>query len=169
MLLGTLHSLSPLTPQSNISGLSDWVDPEMNREIASAPEKSEASFCARRTAAVARPPQEPCADFPDWSLKRAHGAGWGKREETTRRLGARALNLCIYSSGPTRRALAGSVYFSRNNPTTAERPDNLTPRTILLYMQINGILNSKLSNSNSKSQPKPEGGKININDVSVKY
>ena len=27
-------------------------------------------------------------------------------------------------SGPARRALAVSVYFSRNNPTTTERPDN---------------------------------------------
>ena len=67
----------------------------MNREIASAPEKSEASFCARRTAAVARPSQEPCAHFPNWSLKRAHGAGRGKREKMARRLGARALNVCI--------------------------------------------------------------------------
>ena len=62
--------------------------PEMNREIASAPEKSEASFCARRTAAVLRPSMEPWAHFPDWSLERAHGAGRGKREKTAPRLGA---------------------------------------------------------------------------------
>ena len=60
------------------------VHTEMNREITSAPEKSEVSFCARRTAVVSRPSMEPCAHFPDWSLKRAHGAGRGKREKTVR-------------------------------------------------------------------------------------
>ena len=51
----------------------------MNREIASAPEKSEASFCERRTAAVSRPSMEACAHFPDWSLnvrmERSRGEG----------------------------------------------------------------------------------------------
>ena len=56
----------------------------MNREIASAPEKSEASFCAWRTTAVLWPSMESCAHFPDWSLERAHGAGRGSGR---RRLG----------------------------------------------------------------------------------
>ena len=71
------------------------MKPEMNREIASASEKSEASFYARRTAAVSRSSIEPCAHLPDWSLERAHGAGRRKRERTARRLDARALNVYI--------------------------------------------------------------------------
>ena len=57
---------------------------EMNREIASAPEKSEARFCGRRIAAVSRPSMEPCPHFPEWSMVRAHGAGRGSGR---RRLG----------------------------------------------------------------------------------
>ena len=77
------------------SGAVCLVVTEMNREIASTPEKSEASFCARRTAAVSRPSMELCAHFPDWSMERAHGAGRGKWEKTARRLDARALNVCM--------------------------------------------------------------------------
>ena len=97
------------------------LEPEMNREIASAPEKSEARFCARRTAAVARPTQEPCAHFPDWSLKRAHGAGRGKREKTARRLGARALNVCLLERPDAPRACRLSLLL----PTTRQWPSGL--------------------------------------------
>ena len=38
---------------------------EMNREIASAPEKSEADFCARRTAALSRPQHQTVHTPPD--------------------------------------------------------------------------------------------------------
>ena len=72
-----------------------FVIPEMNREIARAPEKSEADFCARRTAAVSRQRRRTVHTPPDWLLKRVyrHGAERGKREKTARRLGARALML----------------------------------------------------------------------------
>ena len=86
----------------------------MNREIASAPEESEASFCARRTAAVSWPSVEPCAHFPDWSLERAHGAGRGKREKTARPLGARALNVCILERPGNCRSVGHFYYIHAN-------------------------------------------------------
>ena len=129
------------------------IQPEMNREIASAPKKSEVDFYARRAAALSRPRHRTVHTPPDWLLKRVYGTERSKREKTARRLGARALSW----SGPARRALAVSVYFSRNNPTTTERPDkSALGRKFLLYTQINGFSNSKLPNPNSKSQPKPE-------------
>ena len=67
----------------------------MNREIASAPEKSEADFCARRTAAVLRQRRRTVHTPPDWLLKRVYGAERGKLEKTARRLGACALNVCM--------------------------------------------------------------------------
>ena len=67
----------------------------MNREIASAPEKIEADFCARRTAAVLRQRRRTVHTPPDWLLKPVYGAERGKREKTARRLGARALNVCM--------------------------------------------------------------------------
>ena len=73
--------------------------PEMNREIASAPEKREANFCARRTDTVSRQRRQTVHTPPDWLLKRVYGAERGKRDKTARRLGA--------------------LYFSSNNPTTA--------------------------------------------------
>ena len=102
----------------------------MNREIASAPEKSEASFCARRIAAVSTPSMEPCAHFPDWSLERAHGAGWRKREKTGRRLGARALNVCILERRDALRACRLCLLL----PTTRQWPSGLAiaARTFLL-------------------------------------
>ena len=50
------------------------VSPEMNREIASAPEKSEADFCSRRAAALSRPRHRTVHTPPDWLLKRVYGA-----------------------------------------------------------------------------------------------
>ena len=67
----------------------------MNREIASAPEKSEADFCARRAAALSWPRHRTVHTPPDWMLKRVYGAVRGKREKTVLRLGARALNVCM--------------------------------------------------------------------------
>ena len=67
----------------------------MNREIASAPEKSEADFWARRTAAVSRQRRRTVHTPPDWLLKRVYGAEGGKPEKTAWRLGARALNVCM--------------------------------------------------------------------------
>ena len=67
----------------------------MNREIASAPEKSEADFCARRTTAVSRQRRRTVHTPPVWLLKRVYGAERGKREKTARRLGARALSVCM--------------------------------------------------------------------------
>ena len=92
----------------------------MNREIASAPEKSEASYCARYTAAVSRPSMEPCAHFPDWSLERAHGAGWGKREMTARRFGERALNVYILERPDAPRTGRLYLFTPSNNRTMAE-------------------------------------------------
>ena len=63
-------------------------------EIASAPEKSKAHFCARRTAAVSRQRRRTVHTPPDWLLKRVYGAERGK-EKTAWRLGARALNVCM--------------------------------------------------------------------------
>ena len=77
-------------------------------------------FCVRRTAAVSRQRRRTVHTPPDWLLKRVYGVERGKREKTARRLGARALNVCMLE----RPALAVSVYFSRDNSTTAERPDN---------------------------------------------
>ena len=54
----------------------------MNREIASAPEKSEADFCARRAAALSRPRYGTVHTPPDWLLKRVYGTEHGKREKT---------------------------------------------------------------------------------------
>ena len=150
----------------------------MNRENASAPEQSEADFCARRTAAVSRQRRRTVDTPPDWLLKRVYGAERGKREKMARRLGAHVLNVCMLERLGAPRA--SRLYFSRNNPTT--RFDNairqrdpisaiVRPlgRKFLLYTHINGFSNSKLLNPNSKSQPKLEGGKININDFSVAY
>ena len=66
--------------------VSEWgVQAEMNREVASAPEKTEADFCARRTAAVSRQRHRTEHTPPDWLLKRVYGAERGKREKTARR------------------------------------------------------------------------------------
>ena len=66
---------------------------EMNREIASAPEKSEADFGAQRAAGLSRQRHRTVHTPPDWLFKRVYGAKRGKRENTARRLGARALNV----------------------------------------------------------------------------
>ena len=42
----------------------------MNREIASAPEKSEADFCELRAAALSRPRHGTVHTLHDWLLKR---------------------------------------------------------------------------------------------------
>ena len=57
---------------------------EMNREIASAPKKSEANFCERRATALSRPRHRTVHTPPDWLLKRVYGAEWGKREKSAR-------------------------------------------------------------------------------------
>ena len=71
------------------------AQPGMNREIASAPEKSEADFCVRRTAAVSRQRCRTVHTPPDWLLKRVYGVERGKREKTARRLGACTLNRAL--------------------------------------------------------------------------
>ena len=71
-----------------------YILPEMNREIASSPEKSEADFCARHAAALSRPRHRTVHTPPDWLLKRVYGAERGKREKTAQLLGVRELNVC---------------------------------------------------------------------------
>ena len=100
-----------------------------------------------------------------WNVRMERGGGSGRR-----RLGGlvHVHWTCVYSSGPTRRALAGSVYFFQQPDNGRAAWQSPLGRTFLLYTQINEIFNSKLPNlNNSKWQPKPEGGKININDFSV--
>ena len=64
----------------------------MNREIASAPEKSVASFCARRTAAVWRPSGRTMRKFSCLVVGTCVWSGRRKRQKTAWRLGAHALN-----------------------------------------------------------------------------
>ena len=141
----------------------------MNREIASAPEKSEADFCARRTAAISRQRRRNIHMPPDWLLKGVYGADRGKREKTARRLGARALNVCMLERPGAPRACRLCLLLPQQCDNDRRLLTIATRSKFLLYTQINGFSNSKLLNPNSKSQPKPEGGKININDFSVAY
>ena len=96
----------------------------MNREIASAPEKSEADFCARRTAAVSRQRRQTVNTPPDCPLKRVYGAERGKREKTARQLGARALKYASLITSPA---------------TIRQRPSGLTidPRSNIFITRAN--------------------------------
>ena len=142
---------------------------EMNREIASAPEKSEADFCARRAAALSRPRGRTVHTPPDWLLKRVYGAERGKRERTARRLGARALNVCMLERPGAPRACRLYLLLPQQSDDGRAAWQSPFGRTFLSCTPIIGFFNSKLPNPNSKLQPKPEGEKININDFSVKY
>ena len=146
-----------------------FVVSEMNREIASTPEKSEVDFCARRTAAVSRQRRRTVHTPPDWLLKRVYGAERGKREKTARRLGARALNVCMLEWPGAPRACRLCLLLPQQSDNGRAAWQSPFGRKFLLYTQINGFSNLKLLNPNSKSQPKPEEGKININDFRVAY
>ena len=140
---------------------------EMNREIASAPEKSEASFCARHTAAVSRPSIWKHAHIfliGRWNVRMAGEAG----ED-----GSAAWCTCterVYTRAAQRAARLPALFTSSNNPTMAERAGNRRSVEHFYYIRkLTKFLTQKVPNPNSKSQPKPEGRKININDFSVIY
>ena len=112
----------------------------MNREIDSAQEKSEATFCASLLLALAANSWNHAHIFViiRWNVCIERGGGSGKR----RRLGARVLNVCILEwpdDAPlacwlclllptTRQWLSGLAIAARSNFFTN-------------YMQINRILN----------------------------
>ena len=50
---------------------------------------------------------------------------------------------CVYSNGPTRRALVGSVYFFQQPDNGRAAWQSPLSGTFLLYLQINEILNLK--------------------------
>ena len=119
------------------------IPTEMNREIASAPEKSESDFCARRTAAVSRQRRRTVHTPPDWLLKRLYGAERGKREKrekTARRLGARALNVCMLERlGAPRACRLCLLLPQRSDNDRAAWQSPFGGRKFLLYTQINSF------------------------------
>ena len=131
---------------------------QMNREIASAPGKSEADFCARRTAVISQQRRRTVHTPPDWLLKRVYGGERGKREKTARRLGARALNVCMLERLGAPRAC--HLYFSRNNPTTAERPDNRRSVEHFYYSsKLTKFLTQNYQTKILNHNPSPKGGR----------
>ena len=97
----------------------------MNREIDSAPEKSEADFGARRAAGLSRQRRRTVHTPPDWLFKRVYGAERGKRENTAGRLGARALNVCMLERPRAPRAARLPSLFT-SPATIRQRPSGLT-------------------------------------------
>ena len=125
----------------------------MNREIASAPEKSEADFCARRTAVVSRQRRRTVHTPPDWLLKRVYGAERGKREKTARRFVARALNVCILERPGAPRACRLCLVLPQQSDNGQAAWQSTLGRTFLLHEQNNEILTqnyqTKILNHNS--------------------
>ena len=129
-----------------------------------APEKSEASFSARRAAATRGQVVELCAHFPNWSLERAHGAKRGKQQKTARRLGARTLNVCILEQPDVPHACR----YCLLQPKIRQWPSGLAIAALSNFFYSlhanERILNWQLQNPISKPQLKPEEGIININN-----
>ena len=145
------------------------LTPEMNREIASAPEKSEASFCAQRTAAVSQPSGRTMRTFSWLVVGTCAWSGVGEAGEDGSADWCRCTER-VYTRAVRRAARLPALFTSSNNPTMAERPGNRRSVEHFCYTRkLTKFLTQKIPNRNSQSQSKPEGRKININDFSVMY
>ena len=129
---------------------------EMNRQIASAPEKSEADFYARRSRGH------------DIELYTRHLIGYwnvytarrGEAGEDGSATRCTCTERCVCWKGPTRCALAVSVYFSRSNLTRAKWSDNRCSVEHFYYKRkLTDVLTQNYQTKILNHNPSPKGGR----------